>query len=60
MIYELGKQLELKQKELAESKEKVKELQNVPLKENKELIESVEKQQQQMKEMQKALIDQSK
>lgn len=36
------------------------DLQTLPLRDHKELVENVEKQQEQMREMQKALIDQSK
>jgi 5-bromo-4-chloroindolyl phosphate hydrolysis protein len=38
----------------------VVDLQTLPLRDHKELVENVEKQQEQMREMQKALIDQSK
>ena len=49
---EIANQIELKQQELVESEAKVRELNNVPLKDNKEVIERVEEQQRLQKEQQ--------
>ena len=52
MQIEIQKQVDLKHKEMLESQAKARELNNIPLKENKELLDRVQEQQRLLKEQQ--------
>ena len=52
MQIEIQKQVDLKHKEMLESQAEARELNNIPLKENKELLDRVQEQQRLLKEQQ--------